>query len=178
METVTDFILGGLQNHCRCWLWPWNKKMLAPWKGFPCSSVDKESVCNAGDLCSIPELGRSPGEGNGNPLQYSCLENPTDRGARQATVHGVSWVGHDLATKPLPPWKESYDKPKQHIKKQRHYFADGPYSQSYGFSSSHVWYDCWTIKMIESQRIDTSICGAGEESWESFVPQGDQTSQS
>ena len=48
----------------------------------------KESACNAGDLGSIPLLGRSPGEGIGNPLQYSCLENPVDRGARQATVLG------------------------------------------------------------------------------------------
>ena len=67
---------------------------------FPCSSV-KESVCNAGDLGSIPWLGRSPGEGNGNPLQYSCLENPMDRGAWQATVHGVAKVAYDLATKLL-----------------------------------------------------------------------------
>ena len=44
--------------------------------GLPCSSVGKESACNAGDLGSIPGSGRSPGEGNGNPLQYSCLENP------------------------------------------------------------------------------------------------------
>ena len=49
-----------------------------------------ESSCNAGDLDSIPGLGRSPGEGNGNPLQYSCLENPMDRGAWWATVHGVA----------------------------------------------------------------------------------------
>ena len=49
--------------------------------GFPRSSVSKESACNAGDPGSIPGLGRSPGEGNGNPLQYSCLENPMDRGA-------------------------------------------------------------------------------------------------
>ena len=48
----------------------------------------------------IPGLGRSPGEGNGNPLQYSCLENPMDRGAWRATVHGVTRVGHDLVTKP------------------------------------------------------------------------------
>ena len=54
---------------------------------FPGGSYGKESVCNAGDLSSIPELGRSPGEGNGNRLQYSCLENPMDRGVRQATVH-------------------------------------------------------------------------------------------
>jgi len=48
--------------------------------GFPCDLAGKESTCNAGDLGSIPGLGRSPGEGNGNPLQYSCLENPMDRG--------------------------------------------------------------------------------------------------
>ena len=57
------------------------------------------SSSNAGDLGSIPESGRSPGEGNGNPLQYSCLENPNDRGVWQATVYGVAGVGHDLATK-------------------------------------------------------------------------------
>ena len=49
---------------------------------------------------SIPGWERSPREVNGNPLQYSCLENPMDRGAWQATVHGVTKVGHDLATKP------------------------------------------------------------------------------
>ena len=50
----------------------------------------KVSSCNAGDPCSIPGSGRSPGEGNGNPLQYSCLEKPMDRGAWRATVHTVS----------------------------------------------------------------------------------------
>ena len=60
-------------------------------KNLPaCSSVGKESACNAGNLGSIPKLGRSPGGGNGNPLHYSCLEHPTDRGAWQATVHGVA----------------------------------------------------------------------------------------
>ena len=63
---------------------------------FPHSSVSKESACNAGDLGSIPQLERSPGEGNGNPLQYSCLENPMDRGAWQAIVPGVVRVAHDL----------------------------------------------------------------------------------
>ena len=53
--------------------------------GFPHSSVGKEFACNAGDLGSIPGLGGSLGEGNGNPFQYSCLENPMDRGAWQAT---------------------------------------------------------------------------------------------
>jgi len=58
--------------------------------GFLCSSVSKEDACNAGDLALILGLERSPGEGNGNPLQYSCLENPLDRGAWQATVHRVA----------------------------------------------------------------------------------------
>ena len=49
-------------------------------------SVIKESACNVGDLSSIPGLGRSPGEGNGNPLQYSCLENSVDRGAWRASL--------------------------------------------------------------------------------------------
>ena len=61
--------------------------------GFPGGSDGKASTYNAGDLGSIPGLGSSPGEGNGNPLQYSCLENPMDGGA-WATVHGVamSWT--------------------------------------------------------------------------------------
>ena len=62
-------------------------------------SVSKSSACNAGDLSSIPGSGRSPGEGNGNPLQYSCLENLMDRGPWRTTVSGVTRVGHDLATK-------------------------------------------------------------------------------
>ena len=65
-----------------------------PFKGFPGGSVGKEFACNVGDLGSIPGLGRSPAERNGNPLQYSCLENSKDRGAWWATVHGVtkSWT--------------------------------------------------------------------------------------
>ena len=60
------------------------------WAGFPVGSDSRESVCNAGDPGSIPGVGRSPGEGNGNPLQYSCLENPMDRGTWQLyTDHGV-----------------------------------------------------------------------------------------
>ena len=71
--------------------------------GFPHSSVSTESACNAGDLGSIPGSGRSHGAGNGNPLQYPCLENPMNRRAWQATVHGVPRVGHNLVTKPPPP---------------------------------------------------------------------------
>ena len=63
--------------------------------GFDGSLDGKKSTYNAGDLGSIPGSGRSPGEGNGNPLQYSCLENPMDRGVWWATVHGVPRVGHD-----------------------------------------------------------------------------------
>ena len=58
--------------------------------GYPGGSEVKASACNAGDLGSITGSGRSPGEGNGNPLQYSCLENPRDGGAWWATVHGVA----------------------------------------------------------------------------------------
>ena len=54
------------------------------------SSDDRESTYTAGDLGSIPGLERPPGKGNGNPLQYSCLKNPRDRGAWQATAHGVT----------------------------------------------------------------------------------------
>ena len=65
---------------------------------FLVGSYGKESDFNAGDLGLIPGLGWSPGEGNGNPLQYSCLENPRDRWAWRATVHGITEVGHNLGT--------------------------------------------------------------------------------
>jgi len=58
--------------------------------GFPGGSDGKESACNTGDLGLIPGLGRSPGEGNGNPLQYSCLVSSMDRGAWWATVDGIT----------------------------------------------------------------------------------------
>ena len=67
--------------------------------GFPFYSAGKESICNAGDAGFIPGSGRSPEGGHDNPLQYSCLENPMDRGAWQATVHGVARVRHDLVIK-------------------------------------------------------------------------------
>ena len=70
------------QLDIRKWLILWNSG-----RGFPGGSYGKESACSVGDYSSIPGLGRSPGEGNGNPLQYSCLENPMDRGTWQATVH-------------------------------------------------------------------------------------------
>ena len=61
-----------------------------PKLGFPGGSDSKESTCSVGDPGSIPGWGRSPGEGNGHPLQYSCLENSMDRGAWRAIVHGVT----------------------------------------------------------------------------------------
>ena len=67
---------------------------LLPWL-FPGGSEVKASACNARDLGLIPGSGRSPVEGNGNPLQYSCLKNPMDGGAWWATVHGSQRVGHD-----------------------------------------------------------------------------------
>ena len=59
-------------------------------KGFPGGSVVKNLPASVGDAGSIPELGRSPGRGHGNPLQYSCLENPMSRGAWWTEVHGVA----------------------------------------------------------------------------------------
>ena len=61
---------------------------------------EKDPSTITGELGSMPGSGRSPRGGNGNPLQYSCLENPMDTGAGWATIHGVARVGHDLATKP------------------------------------------------------------------------------
>ena len=78
---------------CIC-SWVCIKYIVCIQEGFPDSSVGKESACNAGDPGSIPGLGRSLEEGNGNLLQYSCLENSMDRGAWQTAVHGVtkSWT--------------------------------------------------------------------------------------
>ena len=71
--------------------------------GFPGGSDGKASACTLGDLGLIPGSGRSPGEGNGNPLQYSCLENPMDEGDWQATVPGVAknwtWLSDFTFTK-------------------------------------------------------------------------------
>ena len=71
-----------------------------------------KNLCNAGDLCSVPGLGRSPGEGNGSPVQYSCLENPMDRGAWWATVHCVAesnmserTITHSLGCSAASGWK-------------------------------------------------------------------------
>ena len=85
---------GGAQGIC---LLEWDTDyygMVLTYRGFPGGLPSKKSTCNVGDLGSIPGLGRSPGEGNSNSFQYSCLENSIDRGARGATVHGAtkSWT--------------------------------------------------------------------------------------
>ena len=92
----------GLQ-HCRqilyClshqWSFPDGLPLWASPMGFPDGLNNKESACNAGDLGSNPGSGRSPGKENGYPLQYSCLENSTNRGAWRAIVRGSQRVGHD-----------------------------------------------------------------------------------
>ena len=85
--------------------------------GFLGSPAGKESICNAGDPGlihgSIHGLGRSPGEGIGNPLQYSCLENPMDRGAQQATVHGVAKSQTQLSN--FPPLRFFREELRQRI---------------------------------------------------------------
>ena len=78
---------------------PWRRDRLRSpvFLGFSGGSDSKESTCDVGDLGSIPGLGRSPGEGNGNPLQYSCLENPIDRKTWWTTVHGLAKSGAQLS---------------------------------------------------------------------------------
>ena len=82
------------QAYLLTWVWkiPWRRDRLPTpvFLGFPGGSDGKESTCNVGDLGSILGLGRSPGGRHGNPLQYSCLENPMDGGEWWATVHGVT----------------------------------------------------------------------------------------
>ena len=88
----------------RCWL---GYTYIMPWdsKGFPDGALGKEYACQwrrHRDMRLILRSGRTPGVGNGNPLQYSYLGNSMDRGAQQSAVHGVTRVGHNLATKPPP----------------------------------------------------------------------------
>ena len=78
-------------------LYNWNdiNQCLSSKWGFPGGSEGKASACNVGDLGLIPESGRSPGEGNGNPVQYPCLENPMDREADRLQSMGSQRVRHD-----------------------------------------------------------------------------------
>ena len=79
-----------MHTHTHTTLWRRDRLPTLVFMGFPGGSDGKESSCSKGDLGWIPWLGRPPGGGHGNPLQYSCLENPMDRGACWATVHGVA----------------------------------------------------------------------------------------
>ena len=83
-EETGPLLLTNTSRHCSFWYIP-----VICWD-FSSGTDSKESACNAEDPGSIPGLGRSPGEGNSNPLQYSCLENPMDRGAWQAIVLGIA----------------------------------------------------------------------------------------
>ena len=83
----TFLVFYDIDNFEDCWSDIWYS--ILSWD-FPGGTVVKNVLANAGDTGSIPESGRSPGEGNGNPLQCSCLGNPKDRGAWQATIHRVT----------------------------------------------------------------------------------------
>ena len=97
---------------------------------LPDGSDTEESACNAGDLGSIPELGRSYGEGSGNPLQYSCLENSKDRGDWWATVHGVKRVRHDWRTNTFTfsfvKWEHIEDSSRKSRKREKEVFESKP----------------------------------------------------
>ena len=91
--------------------------------GFPAGSVVRNLPTNAGDMGSIPGLGRCPAERDGSPFQYSCLSNPLDRGDWWARLWGCKIARQNVAAK-----------------QQQNYFAEKcPSSQSHGFSDSHVW---------------------------------------
>ena len=166
-------------------LWP-DSNSLKSWVlfaylcDFPGGSDGKESACNAAETGLVPWAGRSHARGNGYPLQDSCLENSTDRGAWPATVHrgANSWT-----------WLSYEDQPRYHIQKKRHYFAnEGPSSQGYGFSCGHVWMwelDCeeswapknwcfWTVvleKTLESPldcREIQPVHSEGDQPWDFF----------
>ena len=92
-----------LQRWERGWKWSYYLFMPTWGMGLPRRCSGKESACQCRRHEFDPRWGRSPG-GNGNPLQYSCLENPMDRGAWQVTVHGLQRVGHNWATDHMPTW--------------------------------------------------------------------------
>ena len=94
--------------------------------GFPDGSDGKESACNAGEPGLVPGWGRSPGEGHGHSLQFSCLENPMDRGAWWATVHGAGQAPH--------PW----DSPGRNIGVGCHFLLQGIFSTQDGTQVSHT----------------------------------------
>ena len=91
-QTISLFFMSVTLFLLICEISPPKKERKKKRVDFPGGSDGKESACNSGDLVSIPESGICLGEGNGHPLLYSCLENPMDRGAWQATIHGVAKI--------------------------------------------------------------------------------------
>ena len=164
------YFLGLQKYHCRWWLQSWN--------GFPGGSEVKVSACNAGDLSLIPGPGRSPGEGNGNPFQYSCLENPMDRGAWW--VHRVAKSQTRLSdfTFTLLLGRKTMTKLNNTLKSRGITLPTKVYIVK-AMVFPVVMYGCesWTIKKAECWRIDAFELCVGEDSWESLGLQGDQTSQ-
>ena len=117
---------------------------------FPGGSIGKESACNAGDLGSIPELGRSPGGGRGDPLQCSCLENPRDGGAWRAAIYGVAQSQTQLkrlsSSRPIHWRREQQSSP---------VFLPG---ESHG-QRSLVCYSPWDCKELDTtERLSTQDC--------------------
>ena len=105
METVTDFILGGSKITADDYYSHEIKRRLLLGRKV---MTNLDSILKSKDITLLTKVRvvkvstRSPGKGHGNPLQYSCLESPMDRGAWQATVHGITRVRHDLVTKSPP----------------------------------------------------------------------------
>ena len=100
MKVPSTSILGRMVRKCLLSNYEWFSVPVFIVRGFSGGSVGKESTCNAGDLGLISGFGRSPREGNGSPLKYSCLRNPINRGAWWAKFHGLPIVGCNLVTKP------------------------------------------------------------------------------
>ena len=99
MKVPSTSILGRMVRKCLLSNYEWFSVPVFIVRGFSGGSVGKESTCNAGDLGLISGFGRSPREGNGSPLKYSCLRNPINRGAWWAKFHGLPIVGCNLVTK-------------------------------------------------------------------------------
>ena len=123
-----------------------NRGVVEQWMGFPGGSDAKESLCNAGDPGSGPASGRSPGEGHGSPLQYSCLENSMDRGAWWATVPGVTkGTTEGLTHTNNGMWCTN---------------ASGQTAITCHMDDSHsVWFHVYTWNLIESFRILVTFAG-------------------
>ena len=125
-------------------------------QGFPGGSGGKESACNVGDLGSILGVGRFPGEGNGNPLQYSCLENPMDRGAWKFTVHGVAKSRTRLSDFTLP----YHSAPQRKIRCFSYHF----YLQNRS-EKLYMWKMWWVTGQhnLAKSAWENTICSVGKE---------------